>query len=221
MRAVRALALLLMLVAAQVLQPINPTLLAQEPVIVVNAASRTGPTVAPESIALALGEGLATSSEEAPELPLPLTLAGRSITVTDSTGSATLAGLFSVSPDRIEFLVPFATSIGQALITISGTERVVAIGLVEIEPVAPGLFSADGTGQGVAEATIRRVRADGTESTEDVFQCSTSTSCVSVPIQLGPETDQVFLRLLGTGIRGFQESIRATVGGEAAAALWW
>ena len=44
-------------------------------------------------------------------------------------------------------------------------------------------------------------------------------SRASVPIDLGPEGDQVFLLLFGTGVRGFSSQVTATVGGESVPVL--
>ena len=70
-----------------------------------------------------------------------------------------------------------------------------------IQPVSPGLFSANASGQGVAAALTTRVDAGGSQSTEAIFECGPSL-CLPTPVDLGPESDQVFLLLFGTGIRG-------------------
>jgi uncharacterized protein (TIGR03437 family) len=81
---------------------------------------------------------------------------------------------------------------------------------VNIANVAPGLFSANANGQGVAAAVIFRRRADGSESFEPVARFDQAQGrFVAAPIDLGPETDQVFLILYGVGFR-FRSSLSAT-----------
>ena len=92
----------------------------------------------------------------------------------------------------------------------------VATGTVQINPVAPALFTADASGQGVAAAFFLRVAADQSRSQELIFD---PNSRASVPIDLGPEGDQIFLLLFGTGVRGFTSEVTATVGGESVPVL--
>ncbi len=67
---------------------------------------------------------------------------------------------------------------------------------------APVLLSMDGTGGGVAAAVVLRVNSAGAFSYEPVASYdSTAGAWVSIPISLGPVTDQVFLVLFGTGAR--------------------
>jgi uncharacterized protein (TIGR03437 family) len=65
--------------------------------------------------------------------------------------------------------------------------------------VAPGLFTADGSGKGVAAAIAVHVGTGGQQSTEPIFQCSDGR-CSSVPIALNASSP-VYLTLYGTGIR--------------------
>jgi hypothetical protein len=59
------------------------------------------------------------------------------------------------------------------------------------------------SGQGVAAAVALHVKSDGALSYEPVAQFDTTQDkFVSLPIDLGPATDRVFLIRLGTGIRG-------------------
>ncbi len=110
------------------------------------------------------------------------------------------APLVYVSPGQINFVVPDGTAPGLAnFIVINGSTATTAAGMVQ--SVAPALFSANGTGSGVAAATAIRTQAANPllQSPVPVFQC-TSSSCVSVPINLGVDTP-VYLSLYGTGIR--------------------
>src|SRR5262249_46888894 len=89
--------------------------------------------------------------------------------------------------------------------------------------VAPGLFTANASGQGVAAAVVLRVKENGTQSYEPVAQLDPAQNrLVPVPIDLGPATDQLFLILYGTGIR-FRSSLAtttATIGGAVSEVLY-
>jgi uncharacterized protein (TIGR03437 family) len=78
------------------------------------------------------------------------------------------------------------------------------------------LFSANADGQGVAAAVVYRIRANGEVVFEPISRLDTATNkAVAVPIDLGPEGDQVFLIAYGTGWR-FRNSLAtssASVGG--------
>ncbi|MGH9768975.1 MAG: YCF48-related protein [Blastocatellia bacterium] len=185
----------------------------------VSAASFAGAELAAESIAAAFGQGLATATEAASSIPLPTTLAGASIRVRDSAGMERMAPLFFVSPLQINYQIPLGTAPGAASISVVGGGTVVAAGTAPITAVAPGLFAANASGQGVAAAVVFRRKADGSESFEAVALFDQSQNrFVAAPIDLGPETDQVSLILFGTGIR-FRSALSAVtcnIGGASA-----
>jgi uncharacterized protein (TIGR03437 family) len=182
----------------------------------VSAASYTGPGIAPGSIASAFGRGLAGVTREATAIPLPTLLAGITVGVKDSSGTERLAPLFFVSPNQINYLVPEATSLGPAAITVRDGAQIVATGTLQPVPVAPGLFSANASGQGVAAALAVRVAADGSQTFLQVFQCEpVAGSCSATPVDLGTGNEQTFLILFGTGIRGRSSlsAVKASIGG--------
>ena len=65
--------------------------------------------------------------------------------------------------------------------------------------MAPGLFTADASGKGVAAAQSVQVQVNGLQLVAPVFRCSAG-ACSSIPINLGVDTP-TFLTLFGTGIR--------------------
>jgi uncharacterized protein (TIGR03437 family) len=72
---------------------------------------------------------------------------------------------------------------------------------VSIKVDNPGT-KAISSGEGVAAAVALRVKGDSSLSYEPVARFDPSQNrFVAVPIDLGPETDQVILSLFGTGIR--------------------
>ncbi len=168
----------------------------------VSAASFTGARLASESITALFGAGLATTTQAATTLPLPDSIAGTSVKLTDSAGVDRKAPLFFVAPTQINLLVPPGTASGAATATVTSGNGNVFTGAIQIAAVAPGLFSANANGQGVTAAVALRARANGTQSFEPVATFdSTQNRFVSVPIDVGPETDTVFLLLYGTGVR--------------------
>ncbi len=182
----------------------------------VSAASYFGPVAASESIAAAFGSELATGIEVANSLPLPTSLAGTTVRVRDSAGNERLAPLFFVSPSQINYLVPPGTAAGPATVTIISGSGVISTGGLSVASVAPGIFAANSNGQGAPAAVALRLRQDGSQVFEPVAVFDQQRNqFVTKPIDLGAETDQVFLILFGTGLRGHQSlsTVTASVGG--------
>lgn len=185
----------------------------------VSAASFRGTELASDTIASAFGQNLATANASATTTPLPTSLAGSTVRVRDSVGTERLAPLFFVSAGQINFLVPTGTALGTATITVTNSNGATAAGTINITSVAPGLFAANANGQGVAAAVAFRVRGDGSQSFEAATRLDTATNrFVSVPIDLGAASDQVFAVLFGTGIRHRSSlaAVTAQVGGTPA-----
>jgi uncharacterized protein (TIGR03437 family) len=182
----------------------------------VSAASFAAGLLAPESISAAFGANLAANTQTASELPLPTQLAGVSLRVRDSLSAERPAPLFFVSPGQINYQIPSGTAVGQAIVTVTSGDSVVAAGSAVISAVAPGLFSANADGQGVTAAVLLRIKADGAQIFEPVAQFDAGQNrFVAAPIDLGPESDQVFLALFGTGVRfrSAVSAVRASIGG--------
>jgi uncharacterized protein (TIGR03437 family) len=185
-------------------------------VATVSAASYSGTELASGSIAASFGTNLATGTQAANTLPLPTNLAGTTISVRDNLGIERLAPLFFVSPTQANFQIPPGASNGTAFLTITSGNGAVSTGTLQIANVAPGLFTANVNGQGVATALALRIKGDGSQSFEPVARFDAAQSrFVPVPIDLGPTSDQVFLVLYGTGIRGRSSlsAVAATIGG--------
>ncbi|MDQ3009873.1 MAG: hypothetical protein M3X11_04125, partial [Acidobacteriota bacterium] len=175
----------------------------------VSAASFNGEVLAPETIVAAFGSNLASATQIASTVPLPTSLAGSSVKVRDGAGVERLAPLFFVAPNQVNYLVPASTALGEASITVTSGDGTMSSGKVRIANIAPGLFSANASGQGVAAAVVLRVKANGTQIYEELSRYdATQQRFVSVPIDVGPEGDQVFLILYGTGWR-YRSSLSA------------
>ncbi|MGE0103161.1 MAG: PQQ-dependent sugar dehydrogenase [Blastocatellales bacterium] len=188
---------------------------------VVSAANYAGAQLAAESIVAAFASGLASSTQPAPDgQPLPTVLAGAGVSVRDASGVTRQAPLFFVSPTQVNFQIPQGTIQGQATIDFrSGAVFGAAFSSqVTIASVVPSVFSANANGRGVAAAVIQRTTGDGTQTFEPVIAFDqASGSFVPVPIDLGPDTDQVFLILFGTGFRyrSALANVSATIGGSS------
>ncbi|MGH9935618.1 MAG: peptidoglycan DD-metalloendopeptidase family protein, partial [Blastocatellia bacterium] len=162
----------------------------------VSAASYDGARLAVESIVAAFGTGLATTTQAAPTLPLPTNLAGTIVNVRDNAGVERQAPLFFVSPAQINFQIPPRTATGPATITTVSGDGFVSAGTSQITAVAPGLFTVDASGKGLAAATVLRVKADNSQTFEPIARFDQATGkFLPIPIDLGPETDRVFLIL--------------------------
>ena len=136
-----------------------------------------------------------------------------SVDVTDSSGVTRPAPLFFIQPTQINLQIPLGTALGPADVRVNRASGVPFLGSFQVERVAPGIFSADGSGQGVAAALFQRTEEEGPDTIDFIFDRTTK---LSVPIDLGSGDQRVFLLLFGTGIRGVsgRDQVTATVGGE-------
>ncbi len=181
---------------------LSATAFAQTQLSIVSAASYEAGALAPEAIASAFGARLATATNVATVLPLPTTLGGTTVKVKDSAGTERAAALFFVSPTQVNFQVPASTALGAATVTIRSGDGTVSTGTVTVAKVAPSLFTADATGRGVAAANFLRIKPNNVQSYEPVGRFDAAQSkFVPAPVNLGPETEQVYLVLYGTGAR--------------------
>ena len=163
---------------------------------------------------LALGDGPADTATANESGSQPVVLQGASVTVTDSLGNTRLAGLLYAQPGAISFIMPEQVSLGSASVTVSRAGSASEAFSVDIAAVAPGLFSANLDGTGPAWGQAIRVDAEGEYSYESVVDFDAPTgSRTTVPLVLGAESDEVYLRLLGTGIRGWTRELKASIGG--------
>ena len=187
----------------------------------VNGASLLTGSTSPGAILTIFGDsGLADSAVAASTSTLPTKLAGSSVTIIDSAGSTQTAALYYVSPQQINLVVPDSIAMGKAAITVNRDSAKNLSGTITVDAVAPGLFSM-GT-SGIGAMLGMRVDAGGQRSDVPVFTYnSTQNTFVATPVDLGAATDQVYLSIYGTGIRGFGNlsSVSATIGGKAVPVL--
>ncbi|HKP45566.1 MAG TPA: lamin tail domain-containing protein, partial [Pyrinomonadaceae bacterium] len=145
--------------------------------------------VAPDSIAAALGNNLANTTEQTQRQTngdFPTNVNGTTVTV---NGRA--AQIFFVSPTQINFLVPAATELGAAEVVVTNPDGFPSRATVTTLRAATGVFTfpGDGTGEGVIldADTLQRGPFD-------------------------PSSGNLRLIIFGTGIRN-AASVSATAGG--------
>jgi len=143
-----------------------------QPFTITSAASSSA-GLAPESLAAALGANFTSQTGMALATPWPTMLGGVTIQVTDSAGIFRPAGLIYISPTQINFQIPAGTATGNATVSINNGGPIP----VQIQPVAPALFSVNS--RGVAAATAVAIAIPSTSQFPvPVFQCgNTADSC--------------------------------------------
>jgi|SRR5208283_806622 len=186
----------------------------------VNSASYVPGPVAPQEIVTLFGPGMASQTATA-SLPLPTTLAGVSVQIADSAGHTQLAPLFAVSPGQANILIPSGLAAGPATITVLDATTAALTGSVTIASSAPGLYSMNMDGAGVAAAAALLLTASNRTEYQAVFTCSppAARSCLPAPLSLGGTGDTLYIELYGTGIRG-AASVQCFVGGESVPVLY-
>ncbi len=167
-----------------------------------NASYNFGEAVAANSIVATFGTGLSISTAVASTIPWPVSLGGTQVVVTDASSTARSAPIYYASPTQLIYLIPAGTVSGTAQVAI-GTQRM----SVEVADSAPGIYTANQSGKGVAAATYLRITSAGVRSEGYLFDPVTKLD-TGVPAAAG---DQVYLILYGTGMRG--AAATATVGG--------
>jgi endoglucanase len=170
--------------------------------VTVPSAAIYGWASTPGELVTGYGSGLAAGTEEATQLPLPTTLQGAQVQLTDSSGNVSLAPLLFVSPGQINYLVPSGVAAGMATATVLNGTTEVATGLLEVQSIAPVIFTANEQGTGVPAALIQRVHPDGTYDYESVAS----------PIAFNG--DSLYLLLYGTGFDGASKSNTMVIVGE-------
>jgi uncharacterized protein (TIGR03437 family) len=228
---IAALALGVSEISAKIL---TPTLLdvTSTNVATVSAASFENTPVAPDSIVAAFGTQLATQTTSAsdadpntPGIQLPTTLAGTTVEVNGRP-----AGLFFVSPNQVNYVIPSQTEDGVVNVVVRSGDGTTSTGTVQVARVAPAIFAANANGRGVAAAQVIRFKTDGSQSYESVFEYNQAVQrYLTKPIDLGPDGERLFLVLFLSGIRraddpnsdgSMDESVRVLIGGNEVAPLY-
>ena len=188
---------------------------------VLNAASYQNTLLAPGEIVTLFSPGL-TNETLAAALPLPDTLGGVSVVLTDSSSSAHRAPLFYISPGQLAFLVPPETAQGPSTLRVANPQGTLLSAAIRIGPVSPGLFTANADGKGAASAQIIRVHSDGTlDSPQNTAAYDPTTQAwTSFPISPGSNGDAVVLVIYATGIRNHSTPVTVSLNGQVLPVLY-
>lgn len=188
-------------------------------VTVVSAATFEEAAVAPNSIAVAFTVGTGVPNASAQGLPLPTTLGGLQVRLTDSAGVNRECGLFFVSSTQVNFLVPPEAASGVATIAITGATIVTQTGTIEIAAAAPGIFTANANGQGAPAGFLLSVPDQGGQSYESLFVLNQRQDAfVARPVLLDRQpfqAERLFFILFGTGFPATGATVTAQIGGVA------
>jgi uncharacterized protein (TIGR03437 family) len=131
------------------------------------------------------------------------------VTLRDASGVMHALQLIFAGATQINFIVPADVASGPAALivaTVSGSAEFP----VTIAATAPGLFSANGTGQGLAAAQALIVNNDKSVTTLTVADGL-------IPVRSGTD---IYLVLYGTGIRGHGSEVLATLAGRPVEVLY-
>jgi uncharacterized protein (TIGR03437 family) len=184
---------------------VDPSAEGGAPVARINAivsAASYAPNVARGSIASLFGESLATGPKAASVLPLPKDLGG---TVVKLRGQP--VELFYVSPNQINFSVPVDALPGLAPVEVVVNGKASASFSLNLQAIAPGLFTAgaDGKGAAVGGQTFDGVRQ----------QPLTNNDRTARRVDAGTLERPSYLSLYGTGWRNVlqRSDVRVTIAG--------
>jgi uncharacterized protein (TIGR03437 family) len=189
--------------------------------VAVNSASYGAGPVASQEFVTVFGPGIASATAVATGLPLPTSLGGTSVRITDSAGNSQMAPLYSVAAGQANILIPQGLAAGTAQLAVLHGSTAALTGSIAMASSAPGLYSMNSDGAGVAAADAFRVTAAEQTVNEPVFSCNAAAarSCLPVALSLGAAGDTLYVELYGTGIRGAQ-SVECFVAGESVPVLY-
>jgi endoglucanase len=164
-----------------------------------SAAASYGYNVAPNSLVAGYGSGLAPAPMIA-SIPLPTQLGDTQVQVTDSAGNVSFAPLLYVSGRQVNYQLPSTLASGLAKVSVLDNGMPVSNGILQVQPIAPGIISANSTGYGVAAAFIQRVLPDGTLPPLELAATYSTAQGEWVPNPISFNGDQLILELFGTGL---------------------
>jgi uncharacterized protein (TIGR03437 family) len=196
------------------LAPTAPSTMANSPLIL-SVASPSVQAVAPGSLAAANGQSLAAGYPGPIFGILPTVFDGTSVSIVDAAGNTTIAPLFYVSPNEVDFQIPSTVATGLAKVIVAGNGSTQTASNVQISSVAPALFTLNSSG--LATAYALRVTSNGSQILEPVYSQNSTGVISAIPINMGSSTDKVYLILFGTGFDAAGTgNVTATVNGVTA-----
>lgn len=166
----------------------------------ISAASFEGGPTAPGALMSAFGlfgAKLATGTAAASSPAWPVTLGGAEVSIRDAAGTTHAATLSYASPTQVNYRVPENVAIGLASVTITAGGISIP-GAINVVSAYPNLFNVGS--ENIVAGYVLRVRSDGQQRTEPIYGLTSAGTITLTPIDLGDESDLVFLVLFGTGL---------------------
>ncbi len=166
------------------------------PLVTVSSASLTG-AISPGSLATIMGSALTTSANSAS--PPVATLSNLQVNLIDSSGASHTELLYYAGPTQVNFYVDTTVALGPGVIQVVSNSAVVAAGTVQVNSVAPGLFSAAGSAVGPPSGLL--VRISSTATAPATLAVYNGSQWNPATVSFGASGDLLYLLLYGTGIR--------------------
>lgn len=176
---------------------------------VAHSASYAAGPVAPQEIVSLFGPGIGSQN------------AATSVEVADSAGDSQIATIFSVSSGQANILIPAGLAAGPATVTVLHGSAPAITASITITNSAPGLYSSNSDGAGVAAANAYTISTSNQRTNQTEFTCAPPAlrSCLPAPLSLGAATDTLYIELYGTGIRN-AASVQCFAGGISVPVLY-
>lgn len=172
---------------------------------VTNAASFVAAPLAPGGLFTLFGQGMATATAEASSLPLPQLLANVQVRLYSEVDFATrMADLLYISPTQINFHVPADLPPGKARIRLVRNGTQLSDIETQVASASPGVFRVDVGGGQFAPAGYGTLVSGSSQFPRSIYACPAGQGCSLVPISMGGASDQLYLTLYGTGLRGLR-----------------
>ena len=180
---------------------------------VVSSASNEE-SLAPGVLATIYGENLATETAVAPASQE--TLGGIRVRVGNRP-----AQLSFVSPGQVNLLIPEEAPVGATTLEIFSGEARRASRQVQLNRIAPAVFTFNGQGNGVVAGVALRARG-GEQQYESIAQYDAVTRQYRTrPIDPGTENERVFLVVYLSGLRRADpEKVKVVIGGDELTPLY-
>jgi uncharacterized protein (TIGR03437 family) len=186
--------------------------------LILSAASPSVTSIAQGGLAFAMGQNLAPAANEILGA-LPTTFDGASVSIEDAKGNVASAPLIYVSPNQVTFQVPSSVASGTAKVTVSAPGSTQTASNVVIAPVAPAVFTVNGSG--LIGGYAVRVSSTGTQTTEPAYALNAQGYYSAAPINMGAATDKVYLTIYATGVQAAGlANVAVTVNGVSTQVLY-
>lgn len=184
---------------------------------IISAANAGATAIAPGSLAtingVNLGTGIATGTT-----PLPNTLGGTSIMITDSASKSYPAALLYVSPNQVNFQVPTGLVPGTATVVITSGDGTKSTATVQVAAIAPGIFALNNAS--LTAANVVAVASNGTQTPANIYMANAGGAVVPNPI-VGVANGNVYLSIFGTGFGSAGTAgVQVTINGVNAPVLY-